>query len=200
MLINILLGKGSKIKKWMLDYKEYGTGISFGNDDWWKYLIRLMMNDDLIQENQVTKSFFTTLSLTKKGIILRNNLIKLYPQYIDLLVITEGEDNEEDNHYNEIKICYEEIKVAKKIKVTKTNKSIKTNNLVIKNIKKDTDNLEVIRRSEMSRLSSNSIIKEDVENEEDEEDDNSYEILESKLDSIINKSGLNKKYKNILDD
>ena len=38
----------------MLDYNEYGTGLSFGNEEWWKNLIRLIINDDLIQENQVT--------------------------------------------------------------------------------------------------------------------------------------------------
>jgi RecQ family ATP-dependent DNA helicase len=181
MLINILLGKGSKVKKWMLQYSEYGTGLSFGNEEWWKNLIRLMINDDLIQENQVTKSFFTTFSLTKKGIDLRNKLIELYPQYINLLVASEDED--EDN-YNEIKICYEEIKVAKKIsKVNKTTKTNKSNNLVIKNIKKENE-----KETE-----------KDTE-KENAEDDDSDDILESKLDSIINKSSISKKYQNILDD
>ena len=63
-----------------------------------------MINDDLIQENQVTKSFFTTFSLTKKGVDLRNKLNKLYPQYVNLLIASENdEDDEVHNNYNEIK-------------------------------------------------------------------------------------------------
>jgi uncharacterized protein YabN with tetrapyrrole methylase and pyrophosphatase domain len=158
------------------------------------------MNNDLIQENQVTKSFFTTLSLTKNGIALRNNLIKLYPQYIDLLIITESE--EEDDTYNEIKICYEEIKISKKAKVTKTskiNKSNKNNDLLIQSIKKYSDN------SKKNYEENNNEDKEDKEDEEDkedkedneDEDNNSYEILEDKLSSIINnsKSRLSRKYR-----
>ena len=44
MSINILLGKESKVKDWMIKFDEYCTGTSFGNDVWWKELFRILIN------------------------------------------------------------------------------------------------------------------------------------------------------------
>ena len=122
MIINVLLGKTSKVKNYMCEYYEYGCGISFGNIDWWKQLFINLKNDELVQENQVTRSFFTTTSLTSKGNNYFKKLNKLYPNYKDLLI---GQTND-DELYKDIIINYPEIIIEKKIvKVvsSKVNKS-----------------------------------------------------------------------------
>ena len=44
MCINVLLARQSKVKEWMCGWEEYGSGLSFGKDDWWKMLIRYLLN------------------------------------------------------------------------------------------------------------------------------------------------------------
>lgn len=130
MIINILLGKTAKVKYFMTEYEEFGSGISFGNLDWWKALFLNMKNDDLVQENQVTKSFFTTTGLTSKGINLIKKLLKAFTTYKDLLI---GEDTDK---YKEIIIEYPEIISNKKIipkVISKANKSKK----IIQKVKLD---------------------------------------------------------------
>lgn len=122
--VNILIGKESKVKQFMTNYEEFGSGITFGNENFWKELIRLMITNDYLTETQVKGCFGSTLSITNKGKILRNKLIKKYPKYLDLL---EGIENisEEDDNYDNYKIMLSTIKVEKSKKLSKTTK--KTN-------------------------------------------------------------------------
>jgi len=188
MLINILLGKGSKIKKWMLEYDEYGSGVSFGNIDWWKSLIRLMMNDELIQENQVTKSFFTTLSLTEKGNNLRNKLKKIYPKYINLLVSHESNDET----YNYIKINYSSIESKSKTKIIKiTNNTNNSTSIKTNNIK---TNKTIINKSIIdNKINNKEVIKlkqklEESDNEINSDSDNNCDSdLDNELHELLNK-------------
>lgn len=128
MIVNILLGKKSKVKEYMCKFEEYGTGISFGGEIWWKELVRILINHDYLIETQVKGSFGTTLSLTNKGKNIRKQLITRFPQYINLLQsiedINEESDNENDslgsNHYSNFKVMFEPIKVEEKKKTTRT--------------------------------------------------------------------------------
>lgn len=144
--VNILIGKESKVKQFMTNYEEFGSGITFGNENFWKELIRLMITNDYLTETQVKGSFGSTLSITNKGKILRNKLIKKYPTYLDLLQdienIQEIEDNNYDN-YNNYKIMLPTIKVEKSKKVSKTNKKtnpVKTVKIIDKPIIQDVKN------------------------------------------------------------
>lgn len=114
MYVNILIGKSSKIKDFMKNFDEFGVGISFGKEQFWKELIRNLINDDYLIETQVKGSFGTTLSLTLKGRNLRKNLITKFPNYLNLL-------QELNNPENQIYIIkYPEIIVnEKKTKTTK---------------------------------------------------------------------------------
>ena len=85
MTTNILLAKESKVKAYMTNYEEYGSGLSFGNDNWWKEFIRILMSHDYLIETQVKGSFGSTLSLTNKGKVLRKKLTDKYPKYLNLL-------------------------------------------------------------------------------------------------------------------
>jgi len=130
--VNVLIGKESKVKQFMTNYEEFGSGITFGNENFWKELIRLMITNDYLTETQVKGSFGSTLSITNKGKILRNKLIKKYPKYLDLL---QGIENiEEDDNYDNYKIMLPTIKVEKNKKVSKTTK--KTNLVkIVKTVK-----------------------------------------------------------------
>lgn len=133
MMINVLLGKKSKIKPFMEAYSEYGLGITFGNDDWWKLLIRYIINDDIIQETQIKGSFGSTISLSEKGIEIRNKLIQKYQTINDLKFDIQSKN------YNPF-IEYQEIIIEKKIstklpkKITKEPTSIKISKIVTKKI------------------------------------------------------------------
>jgi RecQ family ATP-dependent DNA helicase len=121
MLINILLGRKSKVKEWMINYSEYGSGSIYGNEDFWKNLIRCMINNELIEENQSQGSFFTTIGLTNNGSKLRTNLYSKYPKYADL-TLAQNDDNS-SNSYIKYQVNYPVIETN--IKKIKVNKSVK---------------------------------------------------------------------------
>jgi Werner syndrome ATP-dependent helicase len=144
MSVNILTGKNSKIKEYMSKFEEFGVGLSFGNENWWKELIRLLINEDYLIETQVKGSFGTTLSLTNKGKTLRKKLITQYPKYLDLLQAIVNFDNEaennpktiDQNNYFNFRLMYEPIKNNSVKKTTKTTKSTKsTKSIKSKSIK-----------------------------------------------------------------
>lgn len=129
MCINVLLAKQSKVKEWMIEWAEYGSGLSFGKDDWWKQLVRYLINDDLVIETQVQGSFFSTMDLTLKGKNLRTKLLAKYPKYIDL---AKDSTTDSKSYVSNYKIAYPEIKIikstTKSTKSTNSNKSIKSTN------------------------------------------------------------------------
>ena len=127
MFINILLAKTAKIKSWMKEYNEFGSGVSFGNEDWWKNLFRLMINDDLLIETQIKGTFGSTIGLTEKGTNLKNELLINYKNYLDLLTDSLNEDSETYN-----KIMYPEINIKNKKNKIEKNKINKNN--FIKNL------------------------------------------------------------------
>jgi superfamily II DNA helicase RecQ len=137
-IINILIGNAKKVKEYLTNFEEFGTGISFGNELWWRTFIRLLINEDYLIESQVLGLYGTTLGLTNKGKTCRKNLINKYPKYLNLIQATY-EDNISDN--NDIKIMLEQIvvintktKSIKSIKSTKSTKSTKSSNLVSKQV------------------------------------------------------------------
>jgi Werner syndrome ATP-dependent helicase len=144
MLVNILLGKESKVKIYMQNYEEYGVGLSFGCENWWKDFIRLLINNDYLIETQVKGSFGSTLSLTNKGKNLRKELILKFSNYSDLLqYINDIDKKEYDNtsnseDYIKYKVMLETLKVEKKIKTTKT-KTAKIKSTIV-----NTEDLKVI--------------------------------------------------------
>lgn len=132
MTINILLGKSSKIKKYMIEYSEFNTGISFGNDIWWKELFRFLINDDIIHENQISGGFGITISITPNGKKLLKKLNERYNTYKDLLISKNDED------YKKYRILYNPIVNKKK----SAKSSVKKNNIKINNIK--IDNIKIV--------------------------------------------------------
>ena len=135
MCLNVLLSKKSKVKDWMCEWEEYGSGLSFGKDDWWKQLVRYLINDDLIIETQVQGSFFSITDLTNLGKNLRTKLLTKYPKYINL--VKDSMTNSKSYVAN-FQILYPEIKSNKSIKSTKNNKCIK-NSKINHNYDSDTD-------------------------------------------------------------
>jgi RecQ family ATP-dependent DNA helicase len=115
MIVNILTGKSSKVKEYMCNYDEFGSGISFGNEKWWKEFVRILINNDLLIETQIKGGYGSTLSITNKGRILRNKLTSKYSSYADL--VEASINNDED--YDEIKLLYDAIINVKSLK-TKT--------------------------------------------------------------------------------
>jgi RecQ family ATP-dependent DNA helicase len=85
MLINILLGKQSKIKLYMCNYEEFGLGLTFGSEVWWKEFVRTLINNDYLIETQIKGRFGSTLSLTNKGKTLRKKLLEKYPDFEDII-------------------------------------------------------------------------------------------------------------------
>lgn len=138
MTVNILLGKNSKVKEYMCKFEEYGTGLSFGDENWWKEFIRVLINNDYLIETQVKGSFGTTLSLTNKGRTIRKQLITQYPQYLNLLQaiedsnedLNEESDNESNSinskSYSKLRVMFEQIKIEPKKKTTRISKTAKT--------------------------------------------------------------------------
>jgi Werner syndrome ATP-dependent helicase len=84
MLVNVLLGKETKIKDYMTEYDEFGLGEQVANEKWWKEYIRHLINNDYLLETQVKGSFGSTLSITNKGKLLRNKLNSKFPTFYDL--------------------------------------------------------------------------------------------------------------------
>ena len=128
-IINILIGNGKKIKEYLTKFDEFGTGISFGNEMWWRAFLRLLINEDYLIEIQVPGMFGTTIGLTNKGKICRKNLITKYPKYLNLLqAIQSAYDNDDDNDdnssqsYDNFKLMFEQIIVETKSK-TKAKKT-----------------------------------------------------------------------------
>ena len=141
MCIGVLLAKKSKVKDWMDSWEEFGSGLSFGNDDWWKDLNRHLINSDLVIETQAPGMFFSTISLTEKGKEFRIKLITKYPKYINLVIDME---NESSQIYQNYQIKFPEIIKSNKLtKSTKSTKSTKTNKSTIndKNITKSTNSI-----------------------------------------------------------
>ncbi len=125
MIINILLGRDKKVKDWMKNYAEFGSGISSGDEEWWKSFIRLMINDELIQETQVQRAFFSTLGLATKGVKLRAKLMGKYPDYTSLTIAQNSDDN---SSYDQFKIMFPKIpnnQVTESKSTKKINKSTK---------------------------------------------------------------------------
>lgn len=123
MCINVLLAKQSKVKEWMSEWEEYGSGLSFGKDDWWKQLVRYLMNDDLVIETQAQGAFYSTTTLTQLGKNLRSKLIAKYPKYIDLV---KDSSSNSKLYKSNFQIAYPEIKIIKTTRTTKSSKSTKS--------------------------------------------------------------------------
>ena len=136
MCINVLLAKQSKVKEWMVNWEEYGCGISFGKDNWWKQLVRYLINEDYIIETQVSGMFYSTTSLTTKGKELRTKLVCKYPKYINLV---KDSTNPTSTYTSKFQILYPEIQIIKTAKTSKTTKFTKstksTENKSIKSVK-----------------------------------------------------------------
>ena len=172
MTVYILLGKKSKTKDWMESYPEFGSGLNYGGEDWWKTLIRHMINNDLIQENQVKGAFYSTMGLTTSGAKLRSKIINKFPNY-NLLSLTkaqsdildqeqEYDSNEQSNieSYFECQIKFpiiplDLIKKNKSIKTNKSTKTVKTNsNLELKKI--DMNKIDIKKEPYISQTKSTS--------------------------------------------
>ena len=154
MTVSILLGKQSKVKAYMTKFEEYGSGLAFGNEVWWKEFIRLLMNNDYLIETQVKGSFGTTISLTNKGKTLRKKLVSRYPKYLDLLQecedLNDNDDSSNSEHYSKYRIMMDTIKVESQKKTTKTKTKTKTTTTTTTTtkakIKKvDTEELETVK-------------------------------------------------------
>lgn len=135
MCINVLLAKQAKVKEWMIEWDEYGSGISFDSvskynnldvrskEDWWKQLVRYLINNDFIIETQAPGMFYSTISITPNGKELRNKLITKYPKYINLV---KDYNNHNFTYTSKYQILYPEINIVKTTKTTKTTKSNKS--------------------------------------------------------------------------
>jgi len=123
MCINVLLAKQSKVKEWMGDWEEYGSGVSFGKDDWWKQLVRYLINEDYVIETQASGMFYSTTDLTSKGKELRTKLMSKYPKYINLVKVST---NPTPIYTSKFQILYPEIKIIKTTKTTKTTRTTKS--------------------------------------------------------------------------
>lgn len=124
MCINVLLANQSKVKEWMGDWEEYGSGVSFGKDDWWKQLVRYLINEDYVIETQASGKFYSTTDLTSKGKELRTKLVSKYPKYVNLVKDTT---NPTSIYTSKFQILYPEIKIIKTTRTTKsTTKSTKS--------------------------------------------------------------------------
>ena len=135
-IINTLLGNAKKIRPYMCEFNEFGTGTVFGKEVWWRALIRSLINDDYIIESQITGGFGTTISLTNKGKQIKQKLNKQFPKYVDLLQKINSFDDEKDNidsddsgHYNNYKLMLNPIFIETKTKPktkTKPDTKLKT--------------------------------------------------------------------------
>jgi hypothetical protein len=193
MLINILIGKQSKIKDYMCDYPEFCSGNFYGGEKWWKDMLRCMLNDELIQESQAHGAFFTTLGLTSKGVKKRNAIVAKYPSYAKLDIAkssrdVEGADNSSgnssNNSYDSIMISYPKIVAEEKITKSKTRaikstkstgKTIKTTDkTLVKNTVKNTDKAIIKPITSKAQLKNIRII--DSDEEPDVEADSDQEL------------------------
>jgi len=142
MCIGVLLGKQSKVKEWMCEWEEYGSGLSFGpnsnsgKEDWWKQLVRYLINGDFVIETQAQGMFYSTTDLTSQGKSLRTKLLTKYPKYIDLV---KDSTSNAKSYLSNYKIEYPEIKIIKTTKSTKSTKSTKTSKTTTKTTKTKTN-------------------------------------------------------------
>lgn len=112
MLISTLLGK-KQTKDYLKKMDEFGKGIILGNEDWWKLFSRLLLNEDLIIEKQLTGLYGSTISVTSKGSLLINELKNKYSNYSEIIL-----DNDNKN------CLLQEIIVINKYKGTPKHKNI----------------------------------------------------------------------------
>ncbi len=157
MTVNILLGKSSKVKEYMCKFEEYGTGLSFGDENWWKEFIRVLINNDYLIETQVKGSFGTTLSLTNKGRTAKNKLVNQYPKYLNLLQAIEDFNEESDNEtssinsnsnsYSKFKVMFEPIKTETKKKTTRVRKTTNTSST------SKTNTIKIIENANLNKTS-----------------------------------------------
>jgi ATP-dependent DNA helicase RecQ len=128
MCINVLLAKKSKIKLWMLEWDEFGCGISYGKDDWWKKLIRYLINDDYVIETQVQGMFYSTTDLTNKGKELTLKLLTKFPNYQKILKdSTKYLTKPSKTYTNKYQMLYPEIIIIKKTIIKSTTNKYSTN-------------------------------------------------------------------------
>jgi ATP-dependent DNA helicase RecQ len=152
MSLNVLAGKKSKVKDWMVDWDEYGSGISFGNDIWWKELVRYLLNNDYVIETQAQGMFFSTVCLTDKGKELRTKLLTKYPNYLSLLA-DSANSNSNSTQYKLIQIKLPKLqagiteKTTKSTKSTKLTKSTGSTKSTDKSKSKDKDPIEKVNKS-----------------------------------------------------
>ncbi|AYV80293.1 MAG: DEAD/SNF2-like helicase [Gaeavirus sp.] len=115
-IINILLGNHKKIKEYLTKHDEFGVGLSFGDENWWRGLFRTLLTNDLILETQISGSFGISISLSNKGKQIRNKLTTRFPTYLDLITTIESleldedeDDSDEPSHYNNYKLMFDPI-------------------------------------------------------------------------------------------
>jgi ATP-dependent DNA helicase RecQ len=120
MCIHVLLGRRIKIKDWMEEWEEYGQGNQFGNEDWWRELIRFLTNAEYFIETQTPGTFFTTIDFTKKGRELRAKMIEGYDKFENLV-----SDIGSKKYANNYKISCPEIKVVKPPKLSSSEPKVR---------------------------------------------------------------------------
>jgi len=158
MSLHVLGGKKSKVKDWMEAWDEYGSGISFGNDDWWKELVRYLLNNDYLIETQAQGMFFSTISLTDTGKELRNKLLSNYPNYLSLLT---DSTNPNSKTYKSFQIKLPKLQSSgstKSIKSTRTSRTTKSTKTT-KTIKSDKPD-KTIKSDKPEKINKSSYNKE----------------------------------------
>jgi RecQ family ATP-dependent DNA helicase len=107
MIINILLAKDTKIKDYMVNYGEYGKGVTAGNDKWWGLLVKKMKENDFLSERTATGFFGTTTCLSALGKETLAGLKAIASTYDALCLATIPKEK---------KIMFEKIEIETKTK------------------------------------------------------------------------------------
>ena len=119
MLINVLLGNSKKVKEYMTNFEEFGSGFSFGNENWWKSFVRLCINNDYVEETQIKGSFGSTLCLKTDGLTMLKKLNKL--------TLTDDDSKSSKSSKSSSKIMFDKIILEEvRVKPTKTPKPTPT--------------------------------------------------------------------------
>jgi ATP-dependent DNA helicase RecQ len=97
MTINILLGKEKKVKERMQKYNEFGLGIQFGKEKWWKEFVNALRENEYVYDQRVSGSFGSILCMTHKAKEYLFDIKNKYPEF------SEINKNYTKIYFNEIK-------------------------------------------------------------------------------------------------
>ena len=84
MGINILLGKEKKVKPWMTNYNEFGLGVQFGKEKWWRDFIILLTENNYIYNQNIAGSFGSIICMTSKAKEYLFNIKNKYTEFNDI--------------------------------------------------------------------------------------------------------------------